>query len=233
MTAVALKYSDLPVGTRFTRWTIAGPYVNIKTPQNKSRVFYPCVCDCGWDKFVCVNKLLSGESKSCGCLTRTGDFRRSHGGSATALYSRWAGMITRCTNPNQKRWENYGARGIKVCAEWHDFSVFRDWAMANGYNQVLDLDRIDTNGDYEPGNCRFVTGAVNQRNKTSNVMVTAFGETKCLSEWYEDGRPAVCHASYRRRVRNGWPHEAALFTPRISGNRHTGRREAPSETEAL
>lgn len=86
--------------------------------------------------------------------------------SETKLYRAWSGMKARCENPNSSSWHRYGGRGIAVCPEWHEsFPAFCDWALANGYRDPapgtafgdrLSLDRIDVNGNYEPGNCRWI-----------------------------------------------------------------------------
>jgi len=220
-----LKNSDIPIGSRFAQWTVIGPFINVKDGRNKSQVYYPCACDCGWEAMVSVRSILSGKSKSCGCTasrSTIGETMRTHGMSDTDIYKRWAGMITRCTNPKQCNWKNYGGKGVTVCREWRDFAKFYEWAMKHGYQPYLELDRINNNGNYEPLNCRFVTGGRNARNKSTSVFVTAYSETKCLEDWFVDPRCVVCPSSYRRRIRKGWLPEKALTTPRISGNRFTG-----------
>lgn len=215
-----LKNSDIPAGTRFTKWVTTGPPVNIKTTQNKSRLYYPCLCDCGLDKLVNVNILLNGDSKSCGCLTRRGNYCRKHGASGTSLYIRWSGMIARCTYPSQRSWEHYGGKGITVCDEWRDFAAFQKWALTNGYDEALELDRMDNDGSYCPSNCRYVTSEQNARNKSTNVFVTAFGETKYLDDWFRDARTMVSMGSYYQRLKRGWSKQDALFTPRNRPNPH-------------
>ena len=95
-------------------------------------------------------------------------------------------MKKRCYNPKDKRFKNYGGRGIKVCDEWsNSFEAFYDWAMSNGYSEKLTIDRIDVNGDYFPENCRWATVKEQQRNTTRNHHVTAFGKTMTIAEWSE------------------------------------------------
>ena len=86
------------------------------------------------------------------------------------LYDVWKLIIRRCNNPNTGCYPVYGGRGIKICEEWMSFENFYEWAHANGYVEGLQIDRIDSNGNYEPSNCRFVTSMVNNRNRRNNKL---------------------------------------------------------------
>lgn len=134
---------------------------------------YKCVCDCGKESIVRGCDLLSGNTRSCGCL-----HGERHGHADDRLYSVWRTMKARCNNPNNQKYSDYGGRGIKVCDEWmHSFTSFYDWAMVNGYDYdapvgQCTLDRIDVNGDYEPSNCRWVdakTQTNNQRPRRQKI----------------------------------------------------------------
>jgi hypothetical protein len=94
----------------------------------------------------------------------------AHGGKSV-LYDRWRGMRNRCTNPNEIGWKYYGGKGVKVCAEWSDFAVFRKWAMANGFRPDLTIERIDSDRDYEPDNCEWITGAENSRRALASMRL--------------------------------------------------------------
>lgn len=112
-----------------------------------------------------------------------------HGLKYTRLYTIWQGILERCSNPNQDAYKHYGGRGIKVCELWkHSFYHFYHWAINNGYQEDLFIDRIDNNKGYNPKNCRWTTHQENCRNRNNNVLITAFGETKTIQEWFEDSR---------------------------------------------
>lgn len=89
--------------------------------------------------------------------------RRTHGRQPRRLYTTWKGMRQRVNDPNAYGYPWYGGKGVEICAEWADFAAFRDWALENGYTEGLSIDRIDSDGHYEPGNCRWVTRSENSR----------------------------------------------------------------------
>lgn len=131
-----------------------------------------CSCDCGKSSRHELSKLRSGHTTSCGCkvaeaCSNTGK-SKIHGRAGTRIYSLWVGMHARCYNQKNKRYERYGARGIKVCSEWHDVEAFCQWAETNGSEKGLQLDRIDNDLDYCPENCRFVTAKENCANRSNS-----------------------------------------------------------------
>lgn len=101
------------------------------------------------------------------------------------LFNVWQTMKERCENPNRQKYKDYGGRGIKVCSEWREASNFILWALNNGYEKGLQLDRIDNDGDYCPDNCRFVTPRENSRNRRNTKRLTVNGEMKTVVEWCE------------------------------------------------
>jgi len=129
-------------------------------------------------------------------------------------------MRRRCSDPRNKRYASYGGRGIKVCPAWAgDFEVFYVWARTAGYGSGLTIERVDNDGDYEPGNCRWATRAEQALNSRRNVHLTAFGETKTIKEWADDPRCVVSEEALRLRVsRRRWEAERALTTPTIYNN---------------
>jgi hypothetical protein len=166
-----------------------------------------CRCDCGSETVVRASNI--GTTKSCGCLL----LKTKHGMARTRLYRRWVSIKMRCRQTD-KAAEDYWYRGIRVCEEWQTFEPFLRWALANGYRDDLEIDRINNDGDYEPGNCRWVTRRINQNNRRNTVLVTAFNETKSAAEWSRDSRCVVIkrHALLER-FRRGWVPEIAITTP--------------------
>jgi hypothetical protein len=150
--------------------------------------------------------------------------RQKHGGFGTRLYNIWVGVKSRCDCPTVTGYYLYGARGIAVCSEWYIFESFRIWSLANGYRDDLTLDRIDVNGNYEPGNCCWATRKEQSRNRRNNVLITAFGETKCRSAWVEDERCAVGVPTLQHRINRGMNPEEAILTPPQCRNQYTKKR---------
>lgn len=124
-----------------------------------------------------------------------------HGMSKTRLYREWRSMMARC-KPQYHCHNVYYDKGITVCDEWMVFSVFKDWALANGYNDTLTLDRIDGNGNYEPSNCRWADWKVQQNNKCNNVNITIDGVTKTMKQWSEVYN--IPYGTVKGRKKAGW-----------------------------
>lgn len=143
----------------------------------------------------------------------TGNYK--HGGRGTRLYQIWKSMRERCYNPNTNRAKNYHDRGIRICSEWDNFAVFREWAINNGYDDSLSIDRIDTNKGYSPSNCRWASIKEQARNKTTTVYYSYKGENRCLADLAEEyGVPYK--TLYARVKYRGWGLDRALLT-RIGG----------------
>ncbi len=134
---------------------------------------------------------------------------KKHGLSGTPLYKVWLTMKQRCYNPKDRRYKWYGAKGVKVCAEWReDAEAFYTWAISNGYQKGLTLDRIKGDGDYSPENCRFITMSAQQRNKSSNKRIEYNGEIMSVQEWAE--KLNIKPSTLRARFNKGWSTERAL-----------------------
>lgn len=177
-------YQDL-TGQRFGRLTVLSLVDSIAGADVPTK--WLCQCDCGNMLEVRAYNLKSGGSQSCGCLQRerAANRARTHGQTGSRLYVVWQHIIGRCNRKNDKAFKWYGGRGIRICDEWLDFQVFHDWAVSNGYNDDLTIDRIDVNGNYCPENCRWISIEDQQRNKTNNVFVEHDGQVKTVGEWAE------------------------------------------------
>lgn len=163
-------------------------------------------CSCGMEKSIYKYSLL-GDSLSCGHERRTGPRSR--------LTWMWKWMHSRCYNESDPMYPYYGGRGIQVDPEWHDLEEYIKWALTNGWKKAsrLQIDRVNNDGNYGPHNCRVCSVEENANNKSNNVYMTAFGETKTVGEWARDPRCSVKYATLHERRRRGWDHELALTKP--------------------
>jgi hypothetical protein len=172
------------------------------------KTYWMCRCDCGKVFRARADQLLSGATKSCGCLhLKNFDgnrYNRTHNESTSTLYHRWQSMRKRCYKADCKSYPRYGGRGITVCDEWNEsYESFRDWAINNGYNPSLTIDRIDNNGNYDPNNCRWTDLKTQCRNRRSNIIVTVGGVEMTLIDACEKTGIAYKTAYYRYKA--GWP----------------------------
>ena len=164
--------------------------------------YWRCKCECGNETDVLSTRIINNKTKSCGCLRHKKGQNEKHGLKKHPLYSVWAAMKYRCYNKNSHNYPNYGGRGIAVCESWLKSVVnfFND--MNKDYSIGLHLDRIDVNGNYEPLNCRWVTGQVNNNNKRTNVYICMDGRTHTPAEW---GRElGIKSNTISNRKRKGW-----------------------------
>lgn len=167
------KYHDLS-GKTFGRWTV----LSITNDRTKNGgVYWLCECECGEIKKVVAETLKKGTSKSCGCYRdevakkETSERNFIHGlTNKERLYTILSGMKQRCYYKKNISYKYYGGRGIKICDEWlNNYLSFRKWALSNGYEDNLTIDRINVNGDYSPGNCRWVTSLEQANNKRNTL----------------------------------------------------------------
>lgn len=165
------------VGAKFGKLTVSHELPPTKRPNGRKRRYLSCTCECGVVKVSSWDNLRSGKIASCGCESSR------HGGTGSKLHGVWHRIIQCCTDKNYVAYKNYGGRGISVCKEWKSFSKFRDWALSNGYEAGLTIDRINNDGDYEPGNCRWTTRAEQAKNKRTNVWVLHDGIRMIASDY--------------------------------------------------
>lgn len=177
------KRMEVKQGTRFGMLTIikeVEPYYYNGHPYRQ----FLCQCDCGKTSITTLGRLRIGMTKSCGC--KSGSRPNHKELTNSRIYNIWRSMKQRCYDSNAISFPNYGGRGISVCDEWrNDFMAFYNWSIANGYADNLTIDRIDSKGNYEPSNCRWVTYKQQANNTSSNVLVTHNGESHTLAMWGE------------------------------------------------
>lgn len=192
------------VGEVFGRLTVTA----CLTDQSETRA--RVLCSCGAVVVVYASNLRKGTTRSCGCLAKTGPPSQK----MSTAYSPWLSAKTRCFNPNAISFPNYGGRGISMCPEWSaDFKVFLS-DMGPRPSLFHQIDRIDNDGDYEPGNCRWVTRRVQANNKRNNKILTINGESKTMAEW-----SASVGIPYHRlvgRINLGWSPEKAIARTRYA-----------------
>lgn len=179
-----------------------------------------CKCKCGKikEKPVLGYDLINGKVKSCGCLYYESNKgrNRQHGLTKTRIWNIWAGMIQRC-KPARTNHKNYYFKGISVCKDWHDFQKFYNWAINNGYNENLTIDRINNSLGYFPENCRWVDYKTQERNRTNNTRLTVNGVTKTLAEWSEE--TGINGATISWRNKHNWK-ETEMFIEPNYANKH-------------
>lgn len=175
-----MKRDDF-VGARFGRLTV----VSSSESDSNGHSRWLCECDCGKRIVAYGTNLKRGLTTSCGCRRTevTSKREKTHGMYGTPLYHSWSGMLQRCKNPNDKLYHRYGGRGIKVCDEWNDFENFHRWAVENGYESGLTIDRINNDDGYYPENCRWADRITQGNNTSQNHRVTYHGISKTIAEW--------------------------------------------------
>lgn len=208
------------IGRRFTRLVVV-QFAGYKGVSSRARrPQFRCLCDCGIEVVRGYQSLHSGASKSCGCLTR--ELRTTHGGTKTPVYQVWHAMHSRCENPKDPGYKNYGARGITVCQRWSDFAAFRDDMGRRPPGGTLE--RNDVNGHYEPGNCRWATQREQANNKRTNRVLTLNGESRTIADWAR--LIGVAHSRIWYRIEHGWSVEEALTKGWSRGERRDLTRQA-------
>lgn len=168
---------------------------------------WECACDCGGLAVVQRTHLRSGNTKSCGCMGRP---NRRHGMWRTKIYAVWRSMRGRCKNPRAKSYANYGGRGIKVCDRWESFDNFYA-DVGQAPFQGASLDRINNDGDYEPGNVRWATKKQQQDNRRDTHRVPTAEGVATLTQLAE--RSGINKNTLRHRLAVGMSAEEAISAP--------------------
>ena len=204
-----MKKNDL-VGKTFGRLTV----IKEVERNNRGERCFLCKCNCGNEKIIVGWRLTTKNkpTQSCGCLHKeiVSNTFKTHGDSNERLYHIYKGMINRCLNENDKSYKYYGGRGIKLCDEWlNDYELFKKWSLDNGYNELLTIERVDINGNYEPRNCRWATRKEQANNTRKNHLLEYNGKLYTMSELSE-----LCGINYstlRKRINDmGWSVEKAV-----------------------
>lgn len=165
-------------GKRLGCWEV-GSY---KHNPAGTKYVWDCVCKCGTRRWVRTDQLLDGHSRSCGCLKRELliDRLTKHGLSSGITYATWQSMMSRCLDPVSPSYHCYGGRGIKICGRWMDVKAFvEDVGERPGPDYFID--RIDNDGDYEPGNVRWADRITQANNRRDNRVITFNGDTGSVS----------------------------------------------------
>lgn len=202
-------------GMKFGRLTVKQRADDNISDSGYHTVMWNCTCDCGNEVVIRGKCLTGGVTNSCGCLAKEllSERASKHHGYGTRLYAVWNSMRQRCNNKNHRAYPNYGGRGINICNEWDDYAVFREWAIASGYDETaargtFTLDRINTDGNYCPENCRWA----NMKEQTNNRRCTPYyeidGERHTLLEWSKI--TGIKYETLWRRYDMGWDAERAL-----------------------
>ena len=184
------SFIDL-TGEKYNKLTVLKRVKN----QKKSTMWL-CECDCGNKVIVSAGNLKNNHTTSCGCYAKQNSKSRmqnkqnpmyKHGLYNTRINEIWNAMKKRCYLKSHMAYSSYGGRGITICDEWlnreNGFVNFYNWAMDNGYQDNLSIDRINVDGNYEPNNCRWVTTEEQQNNKRNNRIIEYNGEKKTLAQW--------------------------------------------------
>lgn len=199
-------------GTKYNLLTLTGNWIGRSRYDGGKSTFAEAICDCNRKRTVwkSLTMIKSGRTKSCGCLNIISIKKSNtkHGLRNHPLYDIWRGMKKRTLNVGSHNYHLYGQRGIKVCRQWlNDFEKFYIWSTNNGYKKSLSIDRINTNGDYKPNNCRWATAKKQCRNKRNSISYKGvYGEDRSLE--LGGARTLVPN-----RIRTGWSKEKAFNTP--------------------
>lgn len=220
----------IETNTRFGRLVVVVASERVGKGRGTGKTYSVCQCDCGTRKDVCDASLLYGRTTSCGCYRKeqaraatTTHGRTTSDGKRTKEYSAWLAMRARCEDERSETYRNYGGRGIFVCKRWMGKTGFASFYADMGPRpEGGTLDRIDTNGNYTPDNCRWVTRKVQQNNRRCNRRLTHNGETMTITQWAS--RVGISQQGLGNRLKRGWSLSQALSRP--SGRPNTQGEES-------
>lgn len=202
-------------GQTFGRLTVLRRATEDEIFATDKKPHYVCQCRCGAEVVVRKSHLTTGETVSCGCWNS--DKMYKHGMVFSPTYASWAAMKDRCSNPKNKNWKRYGGRGITIAPEWNDFTRFVQ-DMDERPTQFHTLDRINNDGNYEPGNCKWSLPAEQARNTSRTRLYTWNGKSQILADWAKE--TGINESALYHRINNlGWSIERAVTEPSQSEGR--------------
>lgn len=200
-------------GRTFSRLTVIKFALRRKSPNGTNKYLWECRCRCGSVKKVEAAPLKQGRVQSCGCLQKEITIQRcfKHGLTHHPIYNSWCCMKSRCMNPNFPEFKRYGKRGIEICNRWlKSFGNFLE-DMGHSWKPGLTIDRINNDGNYEPGNCRWATAREQCSNKRNTLKVTFNGEQRPLKQLSEEF--GINYTTVRSRLKSGASVLDALTKP--------------------
>ncbi len=183
-------------------------FVELRSPKG---AFWLCQCECGNLATVSGISLRKGNTKSCGCL-----YYSQNGEAGTPEHRIWKDMKRRCYSPQRSDYYLYGGCGITVCARWRTSFVNFLADMGPRPSAEHSIDRINNDGNYEPGNVRWASRIEQAQNKRNTLLITYNGETLCIAEWAR--RVGIQDATLYYRFKRGWSIEDAMTIPPIKGS---------------
>lgn len=200
------KFIDI-TGQKFGKLTAIKKAPSKRQNCGKLVTYWECICDCGKVVEIKTINLRNNKTKCCNnCKTNKvgkNNPMYKHGKTKTRLYKIWSSMKKRCYYKKHPHYKNYGGRGIVICNEWlNNFMLFYNWAINNGYQEDLTIDRIDVNKNYEPNNCRWINRKLQNINKRNNVYITYQNKTQTMSEWAKEF--GLKQNVFRQRYILGW-----------------------------
>lgn len=210
-----MKYKEIVAGQTYGQLTALCRAPDQIGSNGSKRKMWTCQCNCENETIFDVREdsLKSGHTKSCGCSKKNNGGKVTHGMTGTRIHNIWRGIKGRCFVPSYSIYQYYGGRGITMCDEWkNDFNTFYKWAIKNGYDDTLTIERVDVNGNYEPANCCWVTIKEQANNKRNNHCIEFNKEVHTLAEWSEI--TGIPYNTLEHRInRSGWSVEKSLTEP--------------------
>lgn len=206
-----MKKADL-IGEKFGKLVVV-EYVGMNKHKKSN---WKCICECGETCICTTGNLKSGNSAKCKKCKNKSQIK--HKVSNNRILTIWSGMKRRCYVEHDEAYPKYGGRGIKICDEWlNNVEMFEKWALENGYDDSLSIDRIDVNGDYCPENCRWADDLTQQNNRSNNHLLTFYGETKTIREW--ERVSGISRSTFMGRIKKGETDPDKIFAKYIKAKK--------------